>query len=228
MIIQEMSWEECLKFLAGTRLARLGCAHKNQPYVVPVKLAYDEASGYLYGFTTPGQKIEWMRANSLVCVEVEEVAAYNHWVSVIAFGRYEELPEHKGSDDAHRRAPERPRLVDEVIRPWSAESGQRHCPDEECDDERERGWQVLKNNPTWPEPCFAAWKARTKRGSAAPFISVFYRIRIDRVTGQKAARNSRDVVSNAMLAEPAGRWGWLRKTILRMFAGSSRETGAAG
>ena len=41
-----------------------------------------------------------MRANPLVCVEVDEVAAYDRWVSVIAFGRYEELPKPPGSDGA--------------------------------------------------------------------------------------------------------------------------------
>ena len=60
---------------------------ENQPYVVPVYLTYDVLSGgepCLYGFTTPGQKIEWMRANPLVCVEVDEVTAHDQWVSVIA------------------------------------------------------------------------------------------------------------------------------------------------
>jgi uncharacterized protein len=91
MNIREMSKEESLRVLAGAKLARLACAHENQPYVVPV---YHEASGCLYGFTTPGQKIEWMRANPLVCVEVDEVAAYDQWVSVVVIGRYEELPEY--------------------------------------------------------------------------------------------------------------------------------------
>ena len=35
-----------------------------------------KASGCLYGFTTPGQKVEWMRANPLVCVEVKQGAAH--------------------------------------------------------------------------------------------------------------------------------------------------------
>ena len=48
-----------------------------------------------------------MRANPLVCVEVDEVAAYDQWLSVIAIGRYEELPETPGSDVVHGRAPER-------------------------------------------------------------------------------------------------------------------------
>ena len=48
---------------------------------------------YLYSFSTVGQKIEWMRANPLVCVEADEVVSPEQWVSVIVFGRYEELPD---------------------------------------------------------------------------------------------------------------------------------------
>ncbi len=88
MVIREMSEQECLRVLAATRLARLACASKNQPYVVPVLLVYDEASGCLYGFTTPGRKVEWMRANPQVCVELDEIAASDQWISVIANGRY--------------------------------------------------------------------------------------------------------------------------------------------
>jgi len=227
MVIHEMSRDECLQLLARARLARLGCAHKNHPYVVPVNLAYDEASGCFYGFTTPGQKVEWMRANSLVCVEVDEIVAYDQWVSVIAFGRYEELPETAGSDGARLRAPERPRHAAEAILPWSADSGHRQCNDEGRKDERERAWRVLKTNPMWTEPCFSAWKARALGGSAEPFVSVYYRIRIDRVTGHKATPDAREVVSYAAPAPPAGRCSWLRKTITRVFTGRSRKAGSA-
>jgi uncharacterized protein len=34
-----------------------------------------------------------MRANPLVCVEADEVVSPHKWVSVIVFGRYEELPD---------------------------------------------------------------------------------------------------------------------------------------
>jgi hypothetical protein len=51
------------------------------------------ADHWLYSFTTVGQKIEWMRANPLVCIEVDEVASPQQWVSVIASGRYEEMPD---------------------------------------------------------------------------------------------------------------------------------------
>ena len=91
MLIQELARQESLDLLARTRLGRLACAQGTQPYVVPFYFAYD--NDYLYSFSTVGQKIEWMRANPLVCVEATEVVSPEQWVSVIVFGRYEELPD---------------------------------------------------------------------------------------------------------------------------------------
>jgi uncharacterized protein len=89
MFIQEMTEAECLSTLAGARLGRLACVHENQPYIVPIYFAYEHP--YVYAFTTPGQKIEWMRYNPFVCLEVDEIKDSEHWKSVVIFGRYEEL-----------------------------------------------------------------------------------------------------------------------------------------
>ena len=91
VLIQELSSEASLDLLARTRLGRLACSQGGQPYIVPVYFAY--ADHTLYGFTTVGKKVEWMRANPLVCVEVDEVVSPERWTSVLAFGRYEELPD---------------------------------------------------------------------------------------------------------------------------------------
>ena len=91
VLIQEMTREANLDLLARTHLGRLACAQGSQPYVVPFYFAYNNNS--LYSFTTVGQKIDWMRANPLVCVEADEVVSPEEWVSVIVFGRYEELPD---------------------------------------------------------------------------------------------------------------------------------------
>jgi hypothetical protein len=91
MQIQEMTRDECQAMLAGTRLGRLACVRDQEPYIVPIYFAY--SNPYLYGFTGPGQKIEWMRANPQVCVEVDDVMNPRQWVSVVVFGRFEELPD---------------------------------------------------------------------------------------------------------------------------------------
>ncbi|MBI2207599.1 MAG: pyridoxamine 5'-phosphate oxidase family protein [Candidatus Rokubacteria bacterium] len=91
MMIQELTRQESVNLLARMRLGRLACAHETQPYVVPIYFAYHNEC--LYGFSTVGQKIEWMRANPLVCVEADEVVGPEHWVTVLVFGHYEELPD---------------------------------------------------------------------------------------------------------------------------------------
>ena len=90
MFIHEMTDEQCRHALQQACVGRLGCARDNQPYVVPIHFAFDGIC--VYGFTTLGQKIEWMRSNPLVCLEVDEEISDLQWTSIIIFGRYEELP----------------------------------------------------------------------------------------------------------------------------------------
>jgi hypothetical protein len=40
-----------------------------------------------------GQKIKWMRSNPKVCVQIDEIKSQSDWISVIANGEYQELPE---------------------------------------------------------------------------------------------------------------------------------------
>jgi len=91
MVIHDMTPEECRKMLERESFGRLACASGNQPYIVPIYFAYQ--AGYLYGFSFAGQKVEWLRANPCVCVEIDVVTSGESWLSVIVTGRYEELPD---------------------------------------------------------------------------------------------------------------------------------------
>jgi len=91
MFVREMSEEECIALVSAGRLARLACSKDDQPYVVPIWYAY--AGKFLYAFSMPGRKIEWMRANPRVCVQIDEISDRQHWRSVIVIGRYQELPD---------------------------------------------------------------------------------------------------------------------------------------
>ena len=67
----------------------LGCQAGGKLYVVPISFARD--GDILYGHTTDGLKIDIMRENPNVCVQVDEVKDLAEWESAIVWGRYEEL-----------------------------------------------------------------------------------------------------------------------------------------
>lgn len=100
MLIEEMSHPACIEFLERVRFGRLACEQAGQPYVTPFYFVCHQDA--LYSFSTVGQKVSWMRANPRVCIEADEVTSAQKWISVVVYGRYEELrPEPQY--DAERR-----------------------------------------------------------------------------------------------------------------------------
>ena len=147
MFIHDMTEAECRDALRNINVGRLACAQDNQPYVVPMYFAYNER--HLYAISTVGQKIEWMRTNPLVCVEVDNISSHDEWTSIVVFGRYEELPD---------------------------------FPEYKC--ARERALALMQRRSAWWwEPACIGEEHRDNRHSCSP---ISYRIRIDRVTGQRA------------------------------------------
>jgi nitroimidazol reductase NimA-like FMN-containing flavoprotein (pyridoxamine 5'-phosphate oxidase superfamily) len=189
MVINEMSIEECVALLVRSTLFRLGCARDNQPYVIPISLAYDKASASLYGFTTLGQKIQWMRTNPLVCVQADDIAAPDQWKSVVVNGRFEELPQTPPTESNSGRLPERAgsedtpaALLPPEERPLSAATvGAGHEP-------RAMAFDMLSRLPAWWQPGSAAWAQRAHLGSTERFVSIFFRIRVESMTGHVATR----------------------------------------
>ena len=108
MRIERLSEEECYAALTSG-LGRLACAHDGQPYVIPIYFVVSDQR--LYSFGLPGQKIDWMRQNPLVCIETDTVGGANDWTSVVAFGRYQELMDPEFEREralAHRLLQHRP------------------------------------------------------------------------------------------------------------------------
>ncbi len=104
MLIHQMTENECRTALERVSFGRLASANDCQAYVVPIYFSYD--GRHIYGFSTIGQKVEWMRANPLVCLEIDERTSHHHWMSVVVSGRYEELPDSPEFGDERVRAHE--------------------------------------------------------------------------------------------------------------------------
>jgi nitroimidazol reductase NimA-like FMN-containing flavoprotein (pyridoxamine 5'-phosphate oxidase superfamily) len=90
MLITKMRSRECREMLTRVGYGRLACASNNRPYIVPLYFSYD--ADRLCCFSTLGRKIEWMRLNPLVCVQVEEIRGHDEWMSIVVFGQYVEVP----------------------------------------------------------------------------------------------------------------------------------------
>ena len=86
MLVHKLTDAECRRVFSRARYGRLACVSGEQPYIVPVTLFLDSDEGFVYGFSTLGQKIRWMRANPRVCIEVEEIVSRTEWTTVLAFG----------------------------------------------------------------------------------------------------------------------------------------------
>ena len=94
MIIREMTRDECIAIISESRVAHLACASNDQPYVVPIHYAF--ADNHLYSFSMPGQKIDWMRLNAKICLQIDLFGRHREWTSVVVFGTFEELPDRMG------------------------------------------------------------------------------------------------------------------------------------
>jgi nitroimidazol reductase NimA-like FMN-containing flavoprotein (pyridoxamine 5'-phosphate oxidase superfamily) len=194
MFVDKMNHEECVRVLAEAPVARLACAAENQPYVVPVYLAYYRAADVdecLYGFTTMGQKIEWMRANPRVCVEVDQVSGSSEWVSVVAFGQYEEIP--NVHEQVCGRAPERSSLV-----------GRRRSKAVTWEPANEQllAHRLLEDRAMWWEPASSV-RTGIENGDHPNHITpVFYKISLTQVTGYRARQE--EVVKVSQLDADSG------------------------
>lgn len=90
MFVREMSRDQCRGIVAAGDLARLACCRDGQPYIVPITCAL--AGTHLYCFSMPGQKIDWMRANPKVCLQIDEFSGKRNWRSVVLTGHFREIP----------------------------------------------------------------------------------------------------------------------------------------
>lgn len=92
MRVMSISHSECEELLKRESLGRIACSLNDQPYVVPIGFSC-ESPNHIYIFSTFGKKIEWMRRNPKVCLQVDEIANRSNWSSVVVEGKFVELSE---------------------------------------------------------------------------------------------------------------------------------------
>jgi nitroimidazol reductase NimA-like FMN-containing flavoprotein (pyridoxamine 5'-phosphate oxidase superfamily) len=88
MIVHEMRYSDCIALLSSSRVGRLACCKDNIPYIVPIHFRY--VDNRIISFSLAGQKIDWMRANPQVCLEIEQFTDKHHWKCLLVHGLFHE------------------------------------------------------------------------------------------------------------------------------------------
>lgn len=95
----DLTFEQCEEVLKKQHYGHIGCCLDNEPYVLPVTYVYEYGS--IYSHTHAGHKIDIMRKNPTVCLQVERVGGAHDWESVICWGTFEEVTDEKELHKIH-------------------------------------------------------------------------------------------------------------------------------
>ena len=103
-MIKNLKTEEGIRLLSDNYIGRLAFICQGNPYVVPITYYYDETSNSILGYSAEGHKMNAMRKNRSVSLEVDEITAVNNWQSILAHGIFEELQGSEAKFLLHRFA----------------------------------------------------------------------------------------------------------------------------
>lgn len=96
-MIIDLTKAECETLVHELNYGHLGCCDGEEPYVVPITYVYH--GGFFYDFTQEGKKIDVLRKNPNMCIQIERVKSEQSWESVICWGRFEEVTDEKVTQD---------------------------------------------------------------------------------------------------------------------------------
>ncbi len=87
--MDELAPDQCRQLLDRSKVAHLGVVDDDRPYVSP--LSYVLIENHVCFRTGAGRRMDAIRANPEVCIEVSEFGDGGGWESVIAWGRASEV-----------------------------------------------------------------------------------------------------------------------------------------
>lgn len=97
-MIKDLGFGECIQLLCNNYIGHLAYIAGESPFVIPITYYYDQSHNSIISYSQEGHKIDAMRKNRSVSMEVDEIESVNRWKSVLAHGKFEEL---SGIDAKH-------------------------------------------------------------------------------------------------------------------------------
>ena len=90
-MIQDLATKEGKQLLSDNYIGHLAFIAGEWPYSIPITYYYNAAKNMIISYAAEGHKIEAMRTNPNVSLEVNEINSVSTWRSVLAHGKFEEL-----------------------------------------------------------------------------------------------------------------------------------------
>lgn len=95
-MIKDLNPKECIDMLRNNYIGRLAFIEGKNPYIIPITYYYfDQDTNSIISYSSKGHKIDAMRKNIFVSLEVDEIESLSKWKTVLVHGEFEEL---KGPD----------------------------------------------------------------------------------------------------------------------------------
>ncbi len=89
-MIKNLNENEARELMHNQKFGHLGCVlESGEPYVVPVNYLFKDDGIYVH--VLPGQKLDAMRVNHNICLQVDKIQDSSRWQSAIAFGEFQEI-----------------------------------------------------------------------------------------------------------------------------------------
>ena len=94
-MIKNLVQKEINYILENNYIGHLGYIYQGKPFVIPITYFFDIKNNCIICYSGDGHKINAMRKNNAVSLQVADIDSVNNWRSVLVHGIFEQ---HFGSD----------------------------------------------------------------------------------------------------------------------------------
>jgi hypothetical protein len=88
--MEDLRPKECIDLLNNNYIGHLAYIFEGKPFTVPITYYYDQKDSIL-AYASEGHKIEAMRKNTAVSLQVEEISGVKDWISILVHGEFKEI-----------------------------------------------------------------------------------------------------------------------------------------
>jgi len=94
-MLKKLTTSEKKLLLSKNYIGNLGYIDANQPYIIPITYFFDEPKNRIICYSNGGHKIDALRKDNSISLNVTDIDSVNKWRSVLVLGTYNEI---EGSD----------------------------------------------------------------------------------------------------------------------------------